>query len=114
LVIDKLTDIAYWATDRNTKLKKKNNNTISRDIETAEKSTVSGVEENIIAANKEEDTDSESEEECTVEELPCKFKTMQKRQKALEDFLRDYVVDMKFYVKYHRIKARAAIIENRS
>ncbi|CAG8550209.1 6670_t:CDS:2 [Paraglomus occultum] len=100
-VIDKLASIAYWAVDRNTKLDEGKNkrNAVSRDIESAEEDT----EESTVNGD-EETINGENEEECTytVEELYCKFKTMQKRQKALEDFLKDYVVDVKFYDKHHK------------
>src|SRR6185437_11646451 len=116
LVIEELSRIAYWATDRSKKSREEKNeqeNTINRDIESAEQSTVIGdEEENTIGVNKKEDTDGENEEEWTIEKLHCKFKSMQEalenmqkqqealeklpeRQKALENFLQDYVVDMK-------------------
>ncbi|CAG8550408.1 6294_t:CDS:2 [Paraglomus brasilianum] len=121
LVIEELSRIAYWATDRSKKSREEKNeqeNTINKDIESAEQSTVIGdEEENTIGVNKKEDTDGENEEEWTIEKLHCKFKSMQEalenmqkqqealeklpeRQKALENFLQDYVVDMKFYIKH--------------
>ncbi|CAG8575974.1 6128_t:CDS:2 [Paraglomus occultum] len=107
-VIDQLANIAYWATDRGTALKggkSKPTYTIDKDIESGKENSISGSKEkSIISANTEGDTDDENEEEWTMKKLRCKFKTMQKRQKALENFLQDYVVDMTFYINNNHYK----------